>query len=185
MVHHGSVRRVSVVGNSGSGKTTLARTLAARLGLVHVELDAIYHGPGWTEPEPDVFSLSVAEALDAASDGWVVCGNYSAVREPVIWPRADTVVVLDLPKRVVMWRILTRTLRRVVRREKLWNGNRETLSNLFAWDPERNIIRWAWVRHAVYRDRYRRAASESGNADLDFVFLRSPADVDAFIESVE
>jgi adenylate kinase family enzyme len=171
------VRRISVVGNSGSGKTTLARALAKELGLAHVELDGLFHGPGWTEPEPDVFRQRVADALDAASEGWVACGNYSAVRSPVVWPRADTVVVLDLPKRLVMRRVVSRTLRRVVRREVLWNGNREPLRNLYAWDPERNIIRWSWVRHGVYRQRYREAAADPANAHLRFLFLTSPAAV--------
>lgn len=178
------VRRVSVVGSSGSGKTTLARSLAEALGVAHVELDALFHGPGWTEPEPEEFRRRVAEALDAADGGWVTCGNYSAVREPVVWPRADTVVVLDLAKAVVMRRVVTRTLRRVVRREELWNGNREPWRNLYAWDPERNIIRWSWTRYALTRERYRAAAQDPANAHLDFVLLSTPAEVAAFLASV-
>jgi len=177
------VRRVSVVGNSGSGKTTLARSLAERTGLAHVELDALFHGPGWTEPDPEDFRRRVAEVLDRATDGWVACGNYSLVREPVVWPRADTVVVLDLPKHLVMRRVVRRTLRRTLRREELWNGNREPLTNLYAWDPERNIVRWSWVRHGVYRQRYAEAATDPRHADLEFVFLRSPAEVRAFLEA--
>lgn len=184
-VHAGGVRRISVVGNSGSGKTTLALALAEQLGLVHVELDALFHGPGWTEPVPEVFCRRVAAALDAATGGWVACGNYSVVREPVVWLRADTVVVLDLPRALVMRRVVGRTLRRAVRREELWNGNREPLRNLCAWDPERNIIRWSWVRHEVYRRRYRQAALDPAHAHIDFVFLRSPADVDRFLASAE
>lgn len=178
------MRRVSVVGNSGSGKTTLARSLAGRLGVTHVELDALYHGPEWKTPAPEAFRRSVAETLDAAGDGWVVCGNYSVVREPVVWPRADTVVVLDPPRAVVMRRLVARTLRRAVRREELWNGNREPLRHLYAWDPEKNIIRWAWVRHDVYHDRYRRAAEDRAHSHLDFRFLRSDADVRAMLEVV-
>ena len=83
-----------MVGNSGSGKTTLARDLAGALGVAHVELDALYHGPGWTEPTREEFQARVAVALDGADDGWVACGNYSAVRTDVVWPRADTVVFL-------------------------------------------------------------------------------------------
>ncbi len=41
--------RVSVVGCSGSGKTTFGRALAETLGVAFVELDAVFHQPGWTE----------------------------------------------------------------------------------------------------------------------------------------
>jgi adenylate kinase family enzyme len=39
--------RLVVVGTSGSGKTTMAAHLARALGVVHVELDALQHGPDW------------------------------------------------------------------------------------------------------------------------------------------
>jgi hypothetical protein len=57
-------------------------------------------------------------------------------------------------------------------------------TNLWAWDPERNIIRWSWVRHGVYRDRYRRAARDPANGHLEFVVLSSRSDVDRFLASV-
>jgi adenylate kinase family enzyme len=52
------VKRIVVVGSSGSGKTTLARALAGELGLAHVELDAIFHQPGWEPLADDEFVAS-------------------------------------------------------------------------------------------------------------------------------
>jgi adenylate kinase family enzyme len=172
------VRRVAVVGNSGSGKSTLAAALAARLGVPHVELDSIYHQPGW-EPLPrEEFRARVADRI--AGDGWVVDGNYSAVRD-LVWARADTVVWYDLPRRTVMRQVVVRTVSRAVTRRELWNGNREPLTALFRLDPEHSIIRWAWSRHGKYRRRYSAAAADPAYAGLTFVRIGSQADARALL----
>lgn len=148
------MRRVVVVGNSGAGKSTLARQLADQLGLTHIELDSLFHQPGWTERDPDEFRADVIERMAAAETGWTMCGNYEKVTWSITMPAADTVVWLDLPKRVVMGRVISRTVRRAITREELWNGNREPLTNFYRWDPEKNIIRWSWTMHESYRQRY-------------------------------
>jgi adenylate kinase family enzyme len=170
------VKRVSVVGNSGSGKTTLAAELARRLAAPHLELDAVFHQRDW-EPLPvEKFRARVAEFV--AGDRWVVDGNYSSVQD-LVWPRADTVVWLDPPRRRVMRRIIWRTLRRAISRAELWNGNREAWSSLFRVDPAKSIIAWAWTRHHIVRDRYSRAQADPANAHLTFIRLRSEHDVAA------
>lgn len=161
---------MSVVGNSGSGKTTFGRALATRLGVPFVELDSIYHRAGW-EPLPRNDFRSRVQDLTAA-EGWVVDGNYSAVRD-LVWSRADTVVWLDPPRRTVMRQILWRTLRRVALRVELWNGNRERWANLFTRDPQESVVAWAWHRHAVYRDRYGTASTDPAWQHLTFVRIRS------------
>ena len=85
----GSIRRVSVVGSSGSGKTTFAAQIAARLGVPHIELDAIWWGPNWTHLDAETFAAKVDVAT--AADAWVCDGNFSAVRQ-IVLERADTVV---------------------------------------------------------------------------------------------
>jgi adenylate kinase family enzyme len=174
------MRRVSLVGVSGCGKTTVGRNLATSLNVPFVELDAIFHQPGWGELPRDDFRARVREALTAP--GWVVDGNYSAVRD-LVWDRADTVVWLDLPRWVVMRRVVMRTVRRAVTRESLWNGNREPLSNFYRLDPERNIIRWAWVKYPAYRERYARAMDDPAHDHLHFVRLRTPHEVETFVAS--
>ena len=174
-------RRVSMVGISGSGKTTLGRWLAESLGVPFIELDAIFHLPEWQELPRDEFRSRVATVI--AGDGWVVDGNYSAVRD-IVWERADTVVWVNLPRSVVMRRVVARTIRRAVTREELWNGNREPLSNFYKWDPMENIIRFAWVRYAASVERYSAAMEDPQYAGIRFVRLRSTAEVEAFGRSL-
>jgi adenylate kinase family enzyme len=83
------VRRISVVGASGSGKSRLARELAGMLDVPYIELDAIVHQADWV-PLPDAEFRARVDAATAA-DGWVVDGNYGAVRT-LVWDRADTIV---------------------------------------------------------------------------------------------
>ncbi len=181
------MRRVVIVGNSGSGKTTLADQVAGRLGVPHVELDAHFHQAGWTPTPPDEFAEAVREALDAAdaaSGGWVVCGNYRPVRAQ-IWARADTIVWLDLPRPLVMWRVTRRSFGRVARRTELWNGNRESPANLLALhDSERSVIRWAWDGVERYRRTYIPEMASATWAGVRWSRLRSTRAVAKWLESV-
>jgi adenylate kinase family enzyme len=170
------VKRVSVVGNSGSGKTTLAAELARRIGAPHLELDSVFHQPGWQPLPAEEFRARVAEFV--AGDRWLVDGNYSSVQD-LVWQHADTVVWLDPPRHRVMRRIIGRTLRRAISRAELWNGNREPWSNFFRADPERSVIAWSWTRHHTVRERYSGARADPANAHLTFITLRSDADAAA------
>jgi adenylate kinase family enzyme len=165
-------RRVSVVGNSGTGKSTLGRALAERLGVPHIELDQLNHQPGWQERSVEELREVVAPLLEG--DRWVVDGNYRDRVGDLVRARADTVVWLDYPRLLVTTRIVRRTVRRVVTREELWNGNREPLSNLWSRDPRRSIIAWSWTQHDAYRRRYEGEMAESTGAAIDYVRLRSP-----------
>lgn len=178
------VRRVVVVGSSGAGKTTVARALASCVGVEHIELDGIFHQAGWRDLPADEFRRRVTGRLDAAPSGWVVCGNYRAVAD-LVWCRADTVIWLDLPRHVVLARVLRRTLRRALTREVLWNGNREPLSNLYRWDPQHNVIRWSWTHHDVLTERYCAAMADPTWSNLRIVRLCRPAEVDDWLRSVE
>jgi adenylate kinase family enzyme len=172
------VRRVSVIGTSGSGKSTLGRELASALGVPFLELDSVFHQPGWA-PLPQQEFRDKARAA-AATDGWVIDGNYSAIRD-VVWERADTVLWLDLPRLIVMRRLVWRTFRRVATRQVLWNGNRERWRNFFSLDPEQSIIVWGWRKHAEYRARYDAASRDPANAHLTFIRLGSAREVRRFL----
>jgi adenylate kinase family enzyme len=121
----------------------------------------------------------------AETDEWVIDGNYrKVVVDGPVWQRADTVVWLDLPRRTVMRQITARTLRRMVRREELWNGNRELLRDLWARDPDKSIIRWSWVHHAKYQERYRSAMTSPSLAHLDFVRLTSHGEAERWLRTL-
>lgn len=165
-----------VVGQSGAGKTTVARQLAAQLDAPHVELDRLFHGPGWV-PNPDFVA-----AVDAATVGerWIVDGNYSAVRH-LLWSRADTVVWLDLARTTTLRRVLLRTGGRVLRRVELWNGNRERWQTVLrASHP----IRWTWQTHEAHRAAYEARIADPQWSRLRVVRLRSGAAVQRWLHQL-
>lgn len=175
------MQRVSIVGTSGSGKSTLARALARALGCPHIELDSIYHQPGWTGLPRDEFRDRVAQAIVGAS--WVVDGNFTMVRD-LVWDSADTVVWVDMPRATVWRRVLARTVRRAVTRETLWNGNREPWYTLFIPVPEHNIVMWSIMTFGKNRRRHAESMIDDRWKSLDFVRLRTQSEVTEWLERV-
>ena len=175
------MRRVVVIGPAGSGKSTLAAALARHLAVPHVELDSLFWGPNWQAasdtPEGQArFRRRVEEAT--AGDGWVADGNYSSVRT-ALWPRADTIVWLDYPLPVVLWRLLRRTVRRMFTRQLLWDTNRETFrDSFFARD---SLLRYTLRTHRSRRTGYEETFARGDATRAKVIRLRSPAEADAWL----
>ena len=167
--------RLAVIGTSGAGKTTFARQAAARLGCPHVELDALHWMPGWQERP--VEELQTLAASATAGPCWVVDGNYSSVRE-IVWSRATTIVWLDFSRATILRRIIWRTLKRVLTREQLWNGNRENLRALFS---KESMILWSFNTFAKNRRIYTALQGSNRYPGLHWHILRSPRAAQAFL----
>ena len=164
-------------GTSGCGKSTFAAELARRLGVAHIELDALHHGPNWSEPTLDEFCARVRAAIDANPTGWVIDGNYERKLGSMVTDAADTVVWLDIPLGMLLNRLWRRTSTRIREHVELWNGNREDWRTaLWGWD---SLFVWAirsYFRHR--REWPRRFAPHPG-----FVRLRTPGQARCWLES--
>src|ERR1700722_6912659 len=170
--------RVSVIGTSGAGKTTFGKALAAKLQVEFVELDAIFHQPGWTELPEAEFQARVHAAV--AADEWVVDGNYGAVR-PIVLERATTVAWLDYPRPLIMKRVIRRSVSRAISQRELWNGNRESA---LGWFKPDHPIRWAWSQHGRKRTEYEARFREPAYQDLDVLRFRTPSAARAWLRAV-
>ena len=168
-------RRIVAVGGSGSGKTTVARCLAERNDVHYVELDALHWGPNWTPCPRDEFRARVEAAT--SGDGWVVDGNYTGLLGDSVLERADLVVWLDLPLRVTLRRLWSRTRRRMREQTELWGGNRETWRDvLFSRD---SLFVYTLRTHRGKRRRYEQRLTR-----YPMVRLTSSTEIQAWLESV-
>ncbi len=161
------MRRVVIIGCSGSGKSTLARRLAERTGLPAIHLDRHYWRPGWTEPPRDEWQAHAA-AL-AAGDRWIIDGQYASTL-PARLARADTLIFLDLPMPVCLFRVLRRTIA----------GYGRTRAELPPDCPER--FDWAFLQYIWnYRHTHRpRMLEIVAGFQGDKLVFTTPAEVAAW-----
>lgn len=171
--------RVLIAGVTGSGKTTLARRVGDVWGLRHVEIDGLFHGPDWT-PRPSF--LDDVRAF-AAEERWVTEWQYTSKgTDAILAPRAQLVLWIDYPYRVVRTRLVRRTVSRHVRRTELWNGNTERgLVKMFSRDPEENIL--LWQSRTLRKWRERMPDVETRFPHLTIVRLRHPRETERWLRA--
>ena len=101
------VERVMIVGAPGSGKSTLARRLGEHTGLPVYHMDHIHWKPGWTPRSLDE-KIPMAKQIEARPR-WIFEGGMSATYENRV-SRADTLVWLDFPVALRLWRVTRRSV---------------------------------------------------------------------------
>ena len=101
------MRRIIVAGCQGSGKTSLALKLGQKLGLPVVHLDVLYWQPGWKPSDKAGFRGRVADAI--TGEGWVADGSFSGLALDLTLARADTLIIIERPRWLCLWRVLWRS----------------------------------------------------------------------------
>jgi adenylate kinase family enzyme len=168
--------RILIIGTAGAGKTTLAKALSARLGVPHLELDTVNWQAGWVslqQTDVEEFKRRVAEA--AVAPEWIIDGNYGPVKD-IVWNRATDIVWLDYERGLIMRRVIGRTLKRMVSRRPLWNGNREDWRGVLDAD---HPIRWAWDTWARRREEYEARVAEARFGHLRVHRISRPSELDS------
>lgn len=168
------MQKILVIGSGGAGKSTFARRLGEQLGLEVIHLDAHYWRPGWVEPPKDVWQAKVAELL--SREAWVMDGNYSGTLDARL-AACDTVVFLDLPRTVCLWRVLKRlAIYHKRSRPDMAEGCPEQFSAEF--------VRWVWSYAKRSRPKVVRLLREWEGLKR-VVWLRSTAEVERFLRGAD
>ena len=180
-------RRVHVIGNAAAGKSTLAKRLAAALDAEFVELDALNWLPGWVglnETDPDELTRRIERATQG--DAWVAAGYYTRFAQPTFWQRLDTVVWLDLPAPLLVWRVLRRAWRRWRTKELIHGNNVERFwPHLAFWDTKNSLVHWVVRSHRGRRAEMLATMADPRWAHIHFIRLTSTAEINTFAAAIE
>jgi adenylate kinase family enzyme len=167
------MKRVLVIGSGGAGKSTFARRLGDVLNIEVKHLDKLYWRAGWQEPAKDEWLQTVTAV--AQEDSWIMDGNFSGTLAQRI-QYCDTIVFLDLPRVLCLWRIAKR---------RFLNHNRAR-SDMAEGCPEKldwSFVQWVWTYSRRSRPKVVRLLQENSGTK-EIVWLRSRAEVRRFLEGL-
>jgi adenylate kinase family enzyme len=166
------MKRVLVIGPGGSGKSTFARRLGQILGIEVKHLDRFYWRAGWTKPSYEEWLRTIKELT--SRDSWIIDGNFGGTLALRV-ERCDTIIFLDMPRLLCLWRV---TKRRLLYR----NRSRPDMAEGCAEKLDREFISWVWNYSSRSRPRVVKLLNENSETKK-VVWLRSTADVERFLKS--
>lgn len=167
-----SRQKIILIGSGGAGKSTLARALGEVLRLPVHHLDALFWSAGWVAAAKGDW-IATQEKL-CAGERWILDGNFDRTLDLRL-AAADTIVYLDFPRLLCLYRAVKRTF--------TYRGR--TRPDMASGCPERldaDFLKWIWN----YPVRSRPGVLEKLErlrGQKEIVHLRSPREVDAFLAS--
>jgi len=168
------MNKIYITGSVGSGKSTLGKNLAKEFGFAYCELDSVIYKP-YAESTSGNRKRSI-EDKDAlisdvlSSERWIIEDSGRKEFE-YIWDEADSIILLDPPKSLRNWRIVSRWIKQMLHVEKC--GYRPGFYML------KNMIKWARdYDKGELQSRLRRCEDKLS-------ILRNLADVELYIEKLK
>ncbi len=167
------MHRIIIIGCPGSGKTTFSRILAEKTGLPLIHLDYYYHQKKYNYYENKAAWFEKVRELVKGKE-WIIDGNYSstfAERFAV----ADEVIWIDLPRRIVLYRLFKRRLQfHGKTRPDMPAEWREKIS----WE----FLKFVWSFNKKYKQRIYDMMEKFPSTKV--VTLRSPKEVEEYLSGV-
>lgn len=166
------MKRIAIIGCGGAGKTTFALELGRMLGIEVFHLDALHWKPGWVAPPREEWRETQERLVER--DSWIIDGNYGADLD-IRCARADTIILLDFPRRICLWRAVKRWLtHRGKSRPDMGPGCPEAID----WE----FIKWIWNFNKLSRPKVIQRLNEHFTGRL--ITLCSPNEARRFLAAV-
>ena len=126
--------KIHIIGGSGTGKTYLENQLAKKYEIPHYDLDELqwdncaeHYGVKRDKEERERMLFEILK-----KDDWIIEGVYYKWCKQC-FADADKIYLLQVPRRIYVYRILKRFLRRKLGIEE---GKKETIKSIY------NLIKW-------------------------------------------
>lgn len=167
------MKRVMIIGSCGAGKSTLAHKLHEITGLALIHLDQYHWLPNWVEPPKEEWKSTVGEL--AKKESWIMDGNFGRTID-IRLERADTVIYLNHPTWLCLWRVLKRV--------KKYNG--KSRPDMTEGCPERLDFSFLWYvlmfKHRTGRSTLRKI--QQYRAGRTVWILNNDKDVNNFLKNL-
>lgn len=168
------MNKIAVIGSPGAGKSTLSRQLKELTRIQVYHLDVLHWNPNWVIMPKDEQKAIQEEIVNKKE--WIIDGNYGGTLD-IRLNAADTIVFLDFPRHVCLYRVIKRAIiYRNKRRPDMREGNKERIDFEF--------YKFVW---RFYKDK-RPAVLKKIEAYSDtktVIHLCSRREVDAFLRSIQ
>ncbi|RTR35707.1 topology modulation protein [Robertmurraya yapensis] len=164
------MKRIMVIGvSAGVGKSTFAKSLGEKLNIKVHHLDTFYWKPNWIEASRDELVHAQEQIIDDKE--WIIEGNYTDTFQVRV-EKADTLIYLELPLYVCLYRVLKRRI--------IYHG--KTRSDMTVGCPEK--IDWAFIKFILttYFPRKRKMAERFQNYDKKVIVLKNRKEIKTFLK---
>ena len=170
------MKKIAVFGNAGGGKSTLARRVAERTRLPLYPLDTIQYKRGGGRVPHEEYLRAHADLL--ARDRWIIDGFGCVTSSWERFAAADTLIYVDLPLLTHYTWVTKRLVKGLFVNPEGWPDNSPI------WSSTLDSYRVVGLCHRHLTPRYRQLVADAASKK-QVHHLKSPADMKAFLESLE